>query len=157
MSSFWCHNSRVCNLVSHKAFVVQAQDVCRRRAEPTDNDNAEKEAPPESLHSISPCVWLRVCADSYRQRLCRHGIAPHMSRKGNGGDNAVAERCFHTLKTEVIPLEDFDTHAQAQTRVFEYIEVFSNRQRCHSANGSLAPLAYEETLKTIELLCPEKW
>jgi transposase InsO family protein len=79
-----------------------------------------------------------------------------MSRKGNCWDNAVAESVFHTLNTELIHLEDFDTHEQTQTGVFEYIEVFYNRQRCRSANGSLAPLAYEETLKTIELLCPEK-
>ena len=95
-------------------------------------------------------------ADSYRQLLTQHGIEPSMSRKGNCWDNAVAESFFHTLKTELVYLEDFDTHEQAQTAVFEYIEVFYNRQRCHSANGYLAPLAYEQALKTNEILCPEK-
>ncbi len=95
-------------------------------------------------------------ADSYRQLLRQHGIEPSMSRKGNCWDNAVAESFFHTLKTELIYLEDYDTHEAAQTAVFEYIEVFYNRQRCHSANGYLAPLAYEQALKTNEMLCPEK-
>jgi putative transposase len=95
-------------------------------------------------------------AESYRQLLTQHGMQPSMSRKGNCWDNAVAESFFHTLKTELIYLEDFDTHEHAQTAVFEYIEVFYNRQRCHSANGYLAPLAYEQTLKTNESLCPEK-
>jgi putative transposase len=95
-------------------------------------------------------------ADSYRQLLARHGMRPSMSRTGNCWDNAVAESFFHTLKTELIYLEDFDTHEHAQTAVFEYIEVFYNRQRCHSANGYLAPLVYEQTLKTNESLCPEK-
>ena len=95
-------------------------------------------------------------ADSYQQLLTQHGIQPSMSRKGNCWDNAVAESFFHTLKTELIYLEDFDTREQAQTAVFEYIEVFYNRQRCHSANGYLAPLVYEQTLKTHEILCPEK-
>ena len=95
-------------------------------------------------------------ADSYRQLLTQHGIQPSMSRKGNCWDNAVAESFCHTLKTELIYLEDFDTREQAQTAVFEYIEVFYNRQRCHSANGYLAPLAYEQALKTNEMLCPEK-
>jgi putative transposase len=95
-------------------------------------------------------------ADSYRQLLSQHGIAPSMSRKGNCWDNAVAESFFHTLKTELIYVEDYDTHEQAQTAVFEYIEVFYNRQRCHSANGYLAPLVYEQALKTNESLCPEK-
>ena len=79
-----------------------------------------------------------------------------MSRKGNCWDNAVAESCFHTLKTALISLEDFDTHEQTQTAVFEYIEVFYNRQRCHSANGYLAPLAYEQALRTNGIVCPER-
>jgi putative transposase len=95
-------------------------------------------------------------ADSYRQLLTQHGIQPSMSRKGNCWDNAVAESFFHTLKTELVYLEEFDTHEYAQTAVFEYIEVFYNRQRCHSANGYLAPLAYEQALKTNGILCPEK-
>jgi putative transposase len=94
-------------------------------------------------------------AESSRQLLTQHGMQPSMSRKGNCWDNAVAESFFHTLKTELIYLEDFDTHEQAQTVVFEYIEVFYNRQRCHSANGSLAPLAYEQALKASGTLCPE--
>jgi transposase InsO family protein len=73
-------------------------------------------------------------ADSYRQLLTQHGIEPSMSR---------AESFFHTLKTELLSLEDYDTHEAAQTAVFEYIEVFYNRQRCHAANGYLAPLLYE--------------
>jgi putative transposase len=95
-------------------------------------------------------------ADSYRQLLRQHGIEPSMSRKGNCWDNAVAESFFHTLKTELIDLEAYDTHEAAQTAVFEYIEVFYNRQRCHSANGYLAPLLYEQALKTSEIFCPEK-
>ena len=95
-------------------------------------------------------------ADSYRQLLTQHGIEPSMSRKGNCWDNAVAESFFHTLKTELVYTEDFNTHEQAQTAVFEYIEVFYNRQRCHSTNGYLAPLVYERTLKTNEIFCPEK-
>lgn len=95
-------------------------------------------------------------AESYRQLLTQYGMQPSMSRQGNCWDNAVAESFFHTLKTELIYGEDLKTHAQAQTVVFEYIEVFYNRQRCHSANGYLAPLAYEQALKTSATLCPEK-
>jgi transposase InsO family protein len=94
-------------------------------------------------------------ADSYRQLLTHHGRQPSMSRKGTWWDNAVAESFFHTLKTELVYREDFKTHEYAQTAVFEYIEVFYNRQRCHSANGYLAPLVYEQALKTSEIFCPE--
>ena len=94
--------------------------------------------------------------NEYQQTLQDMGIEASMSRKGNCWDNAVVESFFHTLKTELIYLEDYDTHEQARTAVFEYIEVFYNRQRCHSANGYLAPLIYEQALKTSEILCPEK-
>jgi putative transposase len=95
-------------------------------------------------------------ADSYQPLLPQHGIEPRRSRKGNCWANAVAESFLHTLKTEWIYLEDYATHEQAQTAVVEYIEVFYNRQRCHAAHGYLAPLAYEQALKTNEILCPEK-
>ena len=95
-------------------------------------------------------------AESYRQPLTQHAIQPSMSRTGNCWDNAVAESFFHTLKTALLYREDYATHEEAQTAVFEYIEVFYNRQRCHAANGYLAPLAYEQALKTDEIFCPEK-
>jgi putative transposase len=79
-----------------------------------------------------------------------------MSRKGNCWDHAVAESFFHTLKTALISLEDCETHEHAQAAVFAYIEVCYNRQRCHSAHGTRVPLAYEQALKTSEILCPEK-
>ena len=94
--------------------------------------------------------------DSSRQLLTQQEIQPSMSRKGNGWDNAVAESFFHTLKTALIYPEDYDTYAAAQIAVFEYIEVFYNRQRCHAAHGYLAPLVYEQALKTSEVFCPEK-
>jgi transposase InsO family protein len=86
-------------------------------------------------------------ADSYQKILHDYAIEPSMSRKANCWDNAVAESFFHTLKTELIYLEDFETREQACDAVFEYIEVFYNRQRRHSANQYLAPLVYEQTLK----------
>src|SRR5262249_60691721 len=95
-------------------------------------------------------------ADSSRQLLIQHAIQPRMSRKGHGWDNAVAESCFPTLKTALISLEEYDPPEAAQSAVFEDIAVFYNRQRCHAANGYLAPLVYAQALKTSELWCPEK-
>jgi transposase InsO family protein len=70
-----------------------------------------------------------------------------MSRKANCWDNAVAESFFHTLKTECLYLEDFETRDEARDAVFDYIEVFYNRQRRHSSNGYLAPLVFEQAQK----------
>jgi transposase InsO family protein len=79
-----------------------------------------------------------------------------MSRQGNCWDNAVAESFLHTLKTARISLEDCATHEQTPTAGFESIAVFYNRQRCHSANGYLAPLVYEQALQTNGILCPAR-
>jgi transposase InsO family protein len=79
-----------------------------------------------------------------------------MSRTGNWWDPAVAASCWHTLKTERLYLEDLHPREQGQTTVCAYIAVFYNRQRCHSAKGDLAPLAYEQAVKTNGILCPEK-
>jgi len=59
-------------------------------------------------------------ADHYLELLHHHGIVPSMSRKGNCWDNAVAESFFHTLKTECVYLETFETRDQAQDTIFDY-------------------------------------
>lgn len=67
--------------------------------------------------------------------LQQYNIIQSMSRKGNCWDNAVAESFFHTLKTELVYHEIYETKAQANQSIFEYIEVYYNRQRMHSANN----------------------
>lgn len=82
----------------------------------------------------------------HKDLLQKHGIVQSMSRKGNCWDNAVAESFFHTLKTELVYHEIFETKAQANQKIFEYIEVFYNKQRLHSANNNLSPVEYEEKM-----------
>lgn len=85
----------------------------------------------------------QYASETHRQIHIDHGIKASMSRKGNCWDNAVAESFFHTLKTELVYHIDFETRAEARTSIFEYIEVFYNRQRLHSVNGYEAPLVFE--------------
>ena len=66
-----------------------------------------------------------------------------MSRKGNCYDNAVKESIFHTLKTEPCDHEHYKTRAQAKASIFEFIEVFYNRQRLHSTLGYRSPTEFE--------------
>ena len=66
-----------------------------------------------------------------------------MSRKGNCWDNAVAESFFATLKKELVRNLAFETRASARSQVFEYIEVFYNRQRAHSLLGYETPTSFE--------------
>jgi len=88
----------------------------------------------------------------HRDLLEAHGIIQSMSRKGNCWDNAVAESFFHTLKTELTHHQQFQTKAEANQAIFEYIEVFYNRQRIHSANNNLSPVAFEQKMLLNELV-----
>lgn len=85
----------------------------------------------------------QYASESHRALLAQHGIRQSMSRKGNCWDNAVSESFFHTLKTELIHHQTYQTRSDAKQAVFEYIEVFYNRERLHSANGYLSPVDYE--------------
>jgi len=76
--------------------------------------------------------------------LKSYGIQSSMSRRGNCYDNAITETFFHTLKTEHIYFERFDTRKEAELSVFEYIEVFYNRQRKHSSLGYMSPVEFEQ-------------
>ena len=70
-------------------------------------------------------------------------MVPSMSRKGNCYDNACVESFFSTLKNELVEGRLYDTREQARTEIFEYIEVFYNRQRLHQSLGYVSPAQFE--------------
>ena len=86
----------------------------------------------------------QYASDSHRAILKDHGVIQSMSRKGDCWDNAVAESFFHTLKTELTNHYQFNNYQEAKNVIFEYIEVFYNRIRIHSANNYLAPVEFEK-------------
>ncbi len=81
---------------------------------------------------------------AFQQVLRDHGITCSMSGVGNCYDNAAMESFFATLKKELIHQERYATRAEARQRIFEYIEVFYNRERLHSALGYQSPCRFEE-------------
>jgi transposase InsO family protein len=91
-------------------------------------------------HSDRGCQYT---SEAYQAFLKEHGIQVSMSRKGNCWDNAVMERFFGTLKRECTSRERFQTHEEARTAIFEYIEAFYNRVRKHSTRGYLSPIQFE--------------
>jgi len=80
----------------------------------------------------------------FQTMLKDHGYIGSMSRKGNCWDNAPAESFFHTLKTELIHHCRFETREEAKQQIFEYIEVFYNRQRKHSTVGYQTPAEFDQ-------------
>jgi putative transposase len=75
--------------------------------------------------------------------LSQYGMICSMSNKGNCLDNAVMESFFHTLKVELVHHRRYRTRSEAQAEIFEYIEVFYNRQRRHSFLNYATPAEYE--------------
>jgi transposase InsO family protein len=82
---------------------------------------------------------VQYAAEPYRKALKRHGIKRSMSRRGNCLDNAPMESFFASLKKEHVHHVRFRSRAEAKAAVFEYVEVFYNRQRLHSALGYRTP------------------
>lgn len=82
---------------------------------------------------------------AYVEMLKRHGMIQSMSRRGNCYDNAVAESFFSSLKNEIVHHCSFKNRDEAKSAIFEYIEVFYNRQRRHQSLDYLSPVDYERS------------
>jgi putative transposase len=92
-------------------------------------------------HSDRGCQYT---SRAYRQRLEQAGMVVSMSRKGNCWDNAAVASFFGTLKEECVYRSSYQSHEEARRSLFEYLEVYYNRQRRHSSLGYVSPLIYEQ-------------
>lgn len=102
-----------------------------------------RQPPPGLLHHSDR--GSQYASDDYRTVLSQAQMQVSMSRKGNCWDNAPTESFFSTLKIELVYQEQYQTRAAAKTSVFEYIEVFYNRVRSHSALQYQSPVNYENS------------
>jgi transposase InsO family protein len=90
---------------------------------------------------------------AYRRLLEQRGLTASMSRKGCCADNVMVESFFSTLKNELVHDRDYRTREAAQAEVFEFIEIFYNRQRLHQSLGYLSPVTFESTQCPLSV-CP---
>jgi len=105
------------------------------------NAVGQRQPPPDVLcHSDR---GVQYASREYRQALAATQAVASMSRKGNCYDNAAMESFWSTLKLELVYRTSFATRAQARQAIFNYIEVFYNRQRLHSALDYQTPAAFE--------------
>lgn len=102
-----------------------------------------RELPGEGLLAHSD-RGVQYASEHYQRLLDRHHVTCSMSRKGNCWDNAPMESFFATLKKELVHHERYETRDQARRSLFEYIEIFYNRVRRHSALGYLSPAQFEQ-------------
>jgi putative transposase len=119
--------------------------------------NAFRMAIAKRGYKVSPLVHSdrgsQYASDMFVDELKLRSCDQSMSRKGNCWDNAVAESFFGTLKTELIHNEKFKTKKEAEEKIFDYVEIFYNRQRLHSTLNYMTPEEFEmsDLLKEKEL------
>jgi transposase InsO family protein len=88
----------------------------------------------------------QYASSAYQAVLKNHGIICSMSRKGNCWDNATMESFFRSLKVECLYHHSFKTQEEAKMIIFDYMEIFYNRQRRHSTLNYLSPVDYEKSV-----------
>ena len=89
---------------------------------------------------------MRYAAEEYEALWAAHGIASSMGRLGDCYDNAAVESFFSSLKREWTHHQRYATRGEARASLFEYVEVFNNRERLHSTLDYVSPAEYEESL-----------
>ena len=123
-----------------KELVIKAMQMAIRRENPTpglifDSDRGSQ-----------------YCSNDFQKLLENNAIRPSMSRKGNPYDNAPAENFFSCMKCECTNFYHFKTRDKAKQVIFEYIEVYYNRQRRHAALGWVTPVTYKASLFVEDLV-----
>ncbi len=108
---------------------------------------ARRPAPGLVHHTDRGCQYT---AEAYQETLAAHGVTASMSRAGDCLDNAMAESFFATLKAELVDARRWPTRAAAQQAIFEWLEVWYNRQRRHSALGYHSPVTWEEQVLLLQ-------
>ena len=139
----WAYLAVVLDLYSRKV-VGWALDTHVRETlilEALSMATGQRQATPGLLLHSDQGVQYR--ANEYQQTLHDLGITASMSRKGNCWDNAVMEAFFARLKVELIYPENYSSIEALRAGLFEYIEIFYNRQRRHSALGYDNPAHFE--------------
>jgi transposase InsO family protein len=117
----------------HAEMVISAIDMALKRQGLTNSEDLVTHSDRGSQYASS----------EYREKLAAHKITASMSRKGNCYDNAFVESFFRTLKVELIYTRKFKTREEARAAIFEFIEVWYNRQRLHSSLDYMTPEQYE--------------
>ena len=145
-SEGWLYLAAVMNVKSRKIIGLSMSDkLSQELTSVALRDAVGRQSPVKGLIHHSD-RGRQYASYAYQNLLRRYGITPSMSRSANCYDNAYMESFFGTLKTELVHGERYLTRLEARLSIFEYVEVFYNRQRRHSALGYRSPEQYEKLL-----------
>jgi len=142
----WLYLSAVLDLYSRKIIGWSMADHLRATLveEALKMALARRTPAGEVLHHSDRGV--QYACDDYQRLLKTHGLVCSMSRTGDCYDNAAMESFWGTLKTELVHHEKFANRAEARRALFDFMEVFYNRQRRHSSIGYVSPDTFEAAL-----------
>jgi transposase InsO family protein len=140
-------------------YLAAVLDLCTREVvgwslQPHMESSLVKEALSKAVFRRRPAAGLlhhsdrgvQYTSSAYQALLTKNGFTASMSRKGNCYDNAAVEAFWSTLKSELVHQTVFAGEQEARRAIFEYIEVFYNRERLHSALGYQSPVDFEQSL-----------
>ena len=142
----WLYLATIMELFSRKIIGWSLRDRLSKGLVIAALDMAVKQrnlSPDLVLHSDRGSQYA---SELYQLLLLKHGILCSTSGKGNCWDNAVMESFYRTLKVELIYQNKYETRREAQRDIFEYIEIFYNRERLHSSIGYCSPEEYERLM-----------
>ena len=140
----WLFLAAVLDLFSRKIIGWALDDHMRESLVLEALDMAVANRSPSKQTVIHSDRGVQYRGNEYQAALEARGLQCSMSRKGNCWDNAVMESFFSRLKVELIYAENYKTMDDARAGIFEYIEIFYNRNRRHSAIGYVSPHVFEQ-------------
>jgi putative transposase len=139
-SEGWLYVAAVMNVKSRKIIgLAMGEKITQELASCALRDAVGRQSRPEGLIHHSD-RGRQYASYVYQDLLKGYGMQASMSRSGNCYDNAYLESFFGTLKTELVHGERYRTRLEARLSIFEYVEMFYNRKRRHSALGYRSPL-----------------
>jgi len=141
----WIFLAAVLDLYSRKIVGWSMSDRLTSELAQTALSNAIAARGPDEGMLVHSDRGKEYYAGTYQRLLNEHGMQCSMSRLGNCYDNAVMESFFHSLKVEQVHHDDYRTRAEARAVIFDYIEIFYNRQRKHSYLDYQSPVDFENT------------
>jgi transposase InsO family protein len=143
-SEGWLYVSAVMNVKSRKIIgLSMSRQLSQEMTLAALKDAVQRQRPPEGLIHHSD-RGRQYASYAYQELLKEYGITASMSRSGNCYDNAYMESFFGTLKTELVHGARYRHRQEARLSIFEYVMIFYNRRRRHSALGYKSPEQYEK-------------
>lgn len=139
----WIYLSSILDTYSRKIVAWEVSSSLTKEFVVSTIEKAIKSRKPVSGLIFHSDRGSQYASNEVRNLLAEEGIKQSMSSTGNCYDNATAESFFHTLKTELVYFEQYQSRKEAELSIFEYIECFYNRRRRHSSLNYLSPEQFE--------------